>query len=49
MTVSLPLEHKVGLVVGITNEHSSAWGCAQAFKAAGAELAVTRCNDNARF
>ena len=35
--------------VGITNEHSIAWGCAQAFKAAGAELAVTWCNDNARF
>ena len=49
MTVSLSLGNKIGLVVGITNEHSIAWGCAQAFKAAGAELAVTWCNDNARF
>lgn len=49
MTLSLSLGNKIGLVVGITNEHSIAWGCAQAFKAAGAELAVTWCNDNARF
>jgi enoyl-[acyl-carrier protein] reductase I len=35
------LADKVGLVVGIGNEHSIAWGCAQAFHAAGAELALT--------
>jgi enoyl-[acyl-carrier protein] reductase I len=33
-----------GLVVGIANEHSIAWGCAQAFNAAGANLAVTYLN-----
>jgi enoyl-[acyl-carrier protein] reductase I len=33
-----------GLVVGIANQHSIAWGCAEAFKAAGAELAVTYLN-----
>lgn len=46
MTASL--QGKKGLVVGIANEHSIAWGCAQAFHAAGAELAVTWCNDKAR-
>ena len=38
--------HKV-LVVGIANEQSIAWGCAQAFRAQGAELAVTYLNDKA--
>src|SRR5438270_3963125 len=35
------LANKVGLVVGIANEHSIAWGCAKAFHDAGAELAIT--------
>ena len=35
------------LVVGIANEHSIAWGCAKAFKAQGADLAVTYLNDKA--
>jgi len=35
------LANKVGLVVGIANEQSIAWGCAKAFHDAGAELAVT--------
>ena len=34
------LEGKRGLVVGIANENSIAWGCAKAFRAFGAELAV---------
>ena len=38
--------HKA-LVVGIANEHSIAWGCAQALKAQGAELAITWLNDKA--
>lgn len=37
-----------GLVVGIANQHSIAWGCARALRAAGAELAVTWLNDKAR-
>lgn len=41
------LQGKRGLVVGIANDHSIAWGCAQAFKAAGAELAVTYLNEKA--
>ncbi len=35
------LEGKKGLIVGIANENSIAWGCARAFRAFGAELAVT--------
>ena len=35
------LEGKRGLVIGIANENSIAWGCAKAFRALGAELAVT--------
>ena len=42
------LEDKKGLVVGIANENSIAWGCAKAFRTAGAEVAVTWLNDKAR-
>jgi enoyl-[acyl-carrier protein] reductase I len=42
------LQGKKGLVIGIANDRSIAWGCARAFHAAGAELAVTWFNDKAR-
>jgi enoyl-[acyl-carrier protein] reductase I len=42
------LEGKKGLIVGIANEQSIAWGCAKAFRALGAELAVTYLNDKAK-
>jgi len=42
------LEDKKGLIVGIANENSIAWGCAKAFRAFGAEVAVTYLNDKAR-
>ncbi|MGA7003083.1 MAG: enoyl-ACP reductase FabI, partial [Pseudolabrys sp.] len=42
------LEGKKGLVVGIANENSIAWGCAKAFRAFGAEVAVTYVNDKAK-
>jgi enoyl-[acyl-carrier protein] reductase I len=42
------LEGKRGLVVGIANEHSIAWGCAKAFRAFGAEVAVTYLNEKAK-
>jgi enoyl-[acyl-carrier protein] reductase I len=45
------LANKVGLVVGIANEQSIAWGCAKAFHDAGAELAITyhaRAEDRVR-
>ncbi|TFW13198.1 enoyl-ACP reductase FabI [Duganella callida] len=41
------LHGKKGLVVGIANEHSIAYGCARAFRAAGAELALTYLNEQA--
>lgn len=41
------LSGKKGLVVGIANEQSIAWGCAKAFYEAGADLAVTYLNDQA--
>ena len=42
------LEGKRGLIVGIANENSIAWGCAKAFRAFGAEVAVTYLNDKAK-
>src|SRR5690606_19533826 len=42
------LTGKRGLIVGISNDHSIAAGCAQAFQKAGAELAATYLNDKAR-
>ncbi len=42
------LEGRKGLIVGIANDQSIAWGCARAFRALGAELAVTYLNDKAR-
>ena len=42
------LDGKKGLIVGIANESSIAWGCAKAFRAFGAEVAVTYLNDKAR-
>jgi enoyl-[acyl-carrier protein] reductase I len=39
--------HK-SLIVGIANDQSIAYGCAQAFRTAGADLAVTWLNDKAR-
>jgi enoyl-[acyl-carrier protein] reductase I len=42
------LEGKKGLVVGIANERSIAWGCAAAFRAFGADLAITYLNDKAK-
>ena len=43
-----PLAGKKGLVTGIANDQSIAWGCAQAFRALGADLAVTYLNEKAR-
>ncbi|MFY3002326.1 enoyl-ACP reductase FabI [Achromobacter xylosoxidans] len=48
MSAALPLAGKRGLVTGIANADSIAWGCAKAFRAMGAELAVTYLNDKAR-
>ena len=42
------LKGRKGLIVGIANDQSIAWGCAKAFRALGAELAVTYLNERAR-
>jgi enoyl-[acyl-carrier protein] reductase I len=42
------LQGKRGLIVGIANDQSVAWGCAKAFRALGADLAVTYLNDKAK-
>ena len=42
------LEGQNALIVGIANDQSIALGCARAFRAAGAELAVTWLNEKAR-
>ncbi len=41
------LEGKKGIIIGVANESSIAWGCAKAFHAAGAELAITYLNEKA--
>jgi enoyl-[acyl-carrier protein] reductase I len=44
----LPLEGRKGLVTGIANDQSIAWGCAKAFRRLGAEVAVTYLNPKAK-
>ncbi len=39
---------KVGLLVGIANEHSIATGCAHAFQQAAAQLAITSRNEKSK-
>ncbi len=41
------LSNKKGLVIGIANEKSIAYGCARSFRAAGADLAITYLNEKA--
>jgi enoyl-[acyl-carrier protein] reductase I len=45
---SVSLQGRKGLITGIANDQSIAWGCAKAFRFLGAELAVTYLNDRAR-
>lgn len=47
-TIRPVLTGQKALVVGIANDSSIAYGCAKAFRAVGAELAVTWLNDKAR-
>jgi enoyl-[acyl-carrier protein] reductase I len=44
----IDLNGKIGLVVGIANEHSIAYGCAEKFRQAQAELIVTYLNEKAK-
>jgi enoyl-[acyl-carrier protein] reductase I len=41
------LNGQKALIVGVANDHSIAWGCAQAMHHAGAEIAMTYLNDKA--
>src|SRR5437588_4135625 len=42
------LKGRKGLIVGMANDQSIAWGCARAFRALGADLAVTYLNERAK-
>jgi enoyl-[acyl-carrier protein] reductase I len=42
------LKGSKALVTGVANEQSIAWGCAKAFRAFGADLAITYLNDKAK-
>jgi enoyl-[acyl-carrier protein] reductase I len=51
MTTKVPspvLKGSKALVVGIANEHSIAYGCAAAFRALGADLAITYLNEKSK-
>lgn len=41
------LKNKKGLIIGVANEQSLAWGCAKALHTAGANLAITYLNEKA--
>ncbi|MBE2257786.1 MAG: enoyl-ACP reductase FabI [Candidatus Accumulibacter sp.] len=43
-----PLTGKKGVILGIANDQSIAWGCAQAFRGLGAELSITYLNEKSR-
>ena len=43
-----PLAGRNGIILGIANEHSIAYGCAQAFRGLGADVAVTYTNEKAK-
>ena len=45
--MSLSLKGKRGIIVGVANDQSIAFGCAKALHAAGAEIAMTYQNDKA--
>ncbi|MBP2237974.1 enoyl-[acyl-carrier protein] reductase I [Sinorhizobium kostiense] len=45
---SVSLEGRRGLVTGIANDQSIAWGCSKAFRSLGAELAVTYLNEKTK-
>lgn len=42
------LAGRKALIVGVANDRSIAWGCAQAMRKAGAEIALTYANDRAK-
>ena len=48
LTRSSILKGQNALIVGVANDRSIAWGCAQAMHLAGAEIAMTYLNEKAR-
>jgi enoyl-[acyl-carrier protein] reductase I len=42
------LAGRKALIIGVANDRSIAWGCAQAMRKAGAEIALTYANDRAK-
>jgi enoyl-[acyl-carrier protein] reductase I len=48
LTQVRPNAGRKGIVVGVANEHSIAYGCARMFRACGADLGVTWINDKTR-
>ena len=44
----IDLANKKGLIVGVANDHSIAWGCAKVLHAAGAKLAITYGKDKTK-
>src|SRR5690606_26413527 len=50
MTATSPfsLAGKKGLILGVANDRSIAWGCTELFRALGAEVVATCLNDKAR-
>src|SRR5436305_7742077 len=48
LTGSSILKGQKALIVGVSNDRSIAWGCAQAMHLAGAEIAMTYLNEKAR-
>src|SRR3954453_11278611 len=42
------LTGRKALIVGVANDRSIAWGCAQAMRRAGAEIAMTYLNERAK-
>src|SRR5690349_21023214 len=45
---SVSLAGRKGLITGIANDQSIAWGCAKAFRSLGADLAVTYLSEKAK-
>jgi enoyl-[acyl-carrier protein] reductase I len=43
-----PLAGKKGIIIGIANDQSIAWGCAQAFRGIGADLCMTYLNEKSK-
>ena len=49
LPTAMHLRGKRGLIMGVANEHSIAWGCARAMHSLGAELALTYLDDKAKL